>query len=196
MIHNDDELDDAVARAGELLQDIQDYLERDLRSAGKVRFPRGFIRGASYYRRRIQSFVPDETVRKNLSYNFMLSNIYLWLLSRTDITSIAADMVIKAGIVLAGSLCESMMQQALKGVVGRDRSYKDRTQYLAKHHYISSDLRDELNWLWDRRCNIHLSGVKSSEYDHYKRSFYNRAATSVRELVTALDARAKALAAA
>ena len=195
MIENDEQLEEAAAEAGQLLQDIQEYLDRDFRPAGKVRFPRGFIKTASYYRSRIKSFVHDETVRKNLSYNFMLSNIYLWLLTRTDISSIAADMVVKAGVVLAGSLCEGMLQQALKGVVGRDRSYRDRTTYLAQHNYISNDLRDELNWLWDCRCNTHVAGVKFSEYSHYKRSLYTRAAKCVADLVSALNARSKVLAA-
>lgn len=186
MIENDKQLKEAVSEAGLILQEIQDYLGTDRPKTGRVRFPRGFIRPVSHYYGRIAPFVSDETLRRNLSYNFMLSDIYLWLLNRTDITSVAADMIIKAAIALAGSICESMLRHALLGSVGRGKSYKYRTEHLLSKGFVSAEEEIALNWLWDTRNNIHIEGVKESEYDKYSRADYKRAAKTVRNLVSVL----------
>lgn len=66
-IQNDEQLRQAVSEAGRLLQEIQDYLKRELRPEGQVRFPRGFILPADEYRTRIAPFIKNETLKKNLS---------------------------------------------------------------------------------------------------------------------------------
>src|SRR5690554_6832266 len=66
-ITNDRELRDASRKAGELLQEIQDYCGRKLKDDAKVRFPRGYLRTASSQRERL-SFVADEDLKSNLAY--------------------------------------------------------------------------------------------------------------------------------
>ena len=70
-IQNDAELADAVREAGELLQQIQDYVGREFHKQAKVRFPRGFLRTAQQARTRIP-FLPDSNFKSNLSYAMML----------------------------------------------------------------------------------------------------------------------------
>ena len=190
MIENDDQLKQAVADAGALLQEIQDYLKLVDRPEGRVRFPRGFIQPADSHRRRIGVFIKDPLFKKNLSYNFMLSDIYRWLLYRTDLSAVAAGMIVKAGVGLAGSNCESLVRHATPTIRGRGQ-FNRRIAHLASQGTISPALKAELDWLWEERNKLHVVGVQHSELDHYQRDHYVRATAAVSALVAGLEAAAR-----
>jgi hypothetical protein len=186
MIESDAQLFEVVARVSADLQDIQNYLGQEGHQDAKFRFPRGFIRTAAHFRQRF-NFLNDETLRRNVAYTLILSDVYRWLLNRTDISRTAKEMIIKEGICLVGSICESVTKDVLEGVVGKKRGYKDRTQYLSDNEIIDGDLKDELDWVWDTRNNEHLFLVEIREHEHYKLPDYNRAIRALKKLRDQLD---------
>jgi len=186
-IQNDEQLADVVARVGEDLQAIQNYLGRESAPAGKIRFPRGFIRTASTHRQRLP-FVTDATLKHNMAYGLILSDVYFWILLRTDLTGTAKEMVVKASIFLAGALAESLTKHFLIGTVGNQRGFQYRTTRLVSDGVITPELKDDLDWVWNNRNNMHYFLVDDREYQRYTLADYNRAGYALRSLIAALQA--------
>lgn len=190
-IANDQELQEAVGRAGALLQEIQDYCVQQGQQwnavpGARVRFPRGFLRTAEQHRARLP-FVTDRALKDNLAYTLMLSDTVLWLRLRTDITAMAGEMLVKLLVFLVGTLCESITKNYLHGRCGR--SYKGRNEFLVAEGIITQNLADELNWVWDTRNNMHLFQLEEREYDNqYDDACHDRCVTAFRDLIAALRA--------
>jgi len=111
-ITNDYELQQAANQASALIQEIHDYCSASNRtiadvSQAKVRFPRGFIRTATYQRSRFP-FLEDHALKSNIAYTLILSDTILWLSVRTDVGGTALDMLNKLFIFLIGSIIESV----------------------------------------------------------------------------------------
>ena len=186
-IETDEELAAAVKKAGLLLQEIQDYCGRENRPDAKVRFPRGYLRTASEQRNRL-SFVQSKELRANLSYTLILTDSILWLLVRTDISATAKDMLIKMFIFLGGALIEGILSDYLVGIVGKQRSFKKRSEYLLNQGIVSQSLHDDLNWVWDIRNNMHLFLLDVREYENqYNVSSHVRCANAFKELIKILN---------
>lgn len=188
-INNDRELAGAVAKADELIQAIQDYTQREYKKDAKIRFPRGFIRTASELRRKTP-FIRDRTLKTNISYMLMLSDVVHWLLIRTDIFGTAKAMLIKLFIFIGGQIAESLTKDYLAGVCAKSKGYKDRTQRLLDDGIINEELKTDMDWLWDVRNNIHLFMLNEREHESDDYSTYSqiRAAKSIRALIDALSA--------
>jgi len=184
-IRRDAELRLAVRQTGTLLQDIQDFVGSNSNNEARVRFPRGFIRAAGTHRRRL-SFVGDATLASNLAYSLMLSDVYRWLILRTDLSGTARDMLIKAALALGGGIVEAILVEYLTGDVGKRRKFKVRTARLVELGVITDDLRTDLDWLWDMRCRQHIFDVPDWEYDFYEIGHYTRAAHTVSALIESL----------
>jgi hypothetical protein len=186
-IETDEELAVAVKKAGVLLQEIQDFCGRKNRSDAKVRFPRGYLRTASEQRNRLK-FVGSEDLKANLSYTLILTDSILWLLVRTDIAATAKDMLIKMFIFLGGALMEGILSDYLTGIIGKQRSFKKRTEYLLENEIITQSLHDDLNWVWDMRNNMHLFLLDGREFENsYNASSHVRCANTFKELIKVLD---------
>ena len=184
-INNTEELKIAVAEAGRLLQEIQDYCGSNEDSNAKVRFPRGYIRTATKARERF-AFINDVDLKSNLSYTLMLCDTLRWVIDRTDITATAKEMLIKTTIFLAGAMIESMTKVFLKGKCSKN--YKIRTEYLVKNSIITPGLKTDLDWVWDTRNNMHLFLVDGCEYNNeYNASSYKRCILSFRALVDSIN---------
>ena len=192
-ITNDHELQTAVKQAGILLQQIQDYCASvDKRweevPEARVRFPRGFIRTASYQKLRVP-FINDRALKDNLAYTLILSDAVLWLRIRTDISGTASEMLVKLSVFLVGTLCESITKNYLCGKCGKP--YKERNAYLVKARIISAELATELNWVWDMRNNMHLFLLERREYENqYNSACHKRCIKAFRGLIAALRAAA------
>ena len=131
LITNDNELRDAVAIVDENIQKIQDYLGQDPHADGKIRFPRNFIRTAAHFRKQL-SFIRDGNIKDNLAYALILSDVYRWLTNRTDIFGAAKEMVMKSGIALMGSICETMPIDGTKGTIGKKHSFCERCNRMVR----------------------------------------------------------------
>lgn len=185
-ITNDTELAATVEKAGNLLQEIQDYVKRDFSKPAKIRFPRGYIRPAAEARTRL-GFLDNSYLKSNISYTMLLSDVQHWLLVRTDLSGIAKEMVIKLQIFLLGSIIESVTKVFLKGRCGGH--YSKRTQYLENHGVISEQLHIDLDWLWDVRNKMHLFQLNNTEWlsEDYTVANHNRAVRAFKALLTALN---------
>lgn len=186
-IKNDAELAAAVEKAGYLLQEIQDYVQRDFSKTAKIRFPRGYIRPASEARTRL-GFLDNSYLKSNISYTMLLSDVQHWLLVRTDLFGTAKEMVIKLQIFLLGSIVESVTKVFLKGKSGGN--YAKRTQYLEDHSIISEQLHIDLDWLWGMRNKMHLFQLDNTEWlsTDYTVANHNRAVQAFKALLVALNA--------
>lgn len=185
-IRTDEELAESALLVGRKLQEIQDYLGADSHRDAKVRFPRGYIRTANHFRSTLP-FILNRDTQDNLSYALILTDVYRWLTNRTDLFGTAREMVFKAGVVLAGSICETMAVNYTNGTIGRTVRFKPRCNRMATAGMITEALRDELHWLWDTRSAIHLCDVEVREYERYTTADYNRAIASIRGLRDQLD---------
>lgn len=190
MITNDAQLATAIAEVGGRLQDISDYLRTHPSATGQLRFPRGVLRTAVYFRSQLP-FISDNNLLRNLSYAFMLYDVFRWILTRTDLAGTARDMVLKNAIVLTGSIAESLARGGTAGIIGAKHNYKERTRRMVEAAIITQDLKTELDWLWDMRGGIHIYLMKDSEYDHYRIEHFDRAkraAGSLRDSLAAYHA--------
>jgi hypothetical protein len=186
-ITNDTELWEAVKGAGDLLQQIEDYLHGQPHRQGAVRFPRKLIRPAKDHRIRL-SFVSDPDLRTNLAYTLILTDVVRWVLVRTDLSGTAREMLVKQLVFLAGTLVESITKDYLKGLCGQ--SYEKRTAFLVANGVIDAGLKAELDWLWDLRNKMHLYGLDEAEYvNDYNNKTLQRAVAAYQTLVDALRAR-------
>lgn len=190
-ITNDEELKAAAAQAGDLLQQIENYLRHTQRSwtdvdEARVRFPRRVIRTAEFQRRRLP-FVKADALRTNLAYTLILSDVVLWLELRTDLWGTPKEMLTKLYVFLIGTLCESITKDFLTGKFGGN--YKKRNEFLVDHGVIADDLRQDLDWLWDTRNRMHLFQLDDREYvNEYNDQCRRRAVLAFRALVEALGA--------
>ena len=185
-IETDAQLRAAARKAGDLLQEIQDYALRNQQETARVRFPRGYIRSASQQRARL-SFLDDANLQSNIAYTMILSDVQHWLLTRTDIAATAKEMLIKLQLFFLGSIVESITKVQLKGKCGG--SYCKRTEHLCGSGVISSKLKVELDWIWDMRNNMHLFLLDNSEYTStdYTTANHNRAVRAFQSLLEALS---------
>jgi hypothetical protein len=184
-ISNDRELIHAVVQAGNLLQEIQDYVERDGSKPAQVRFPRGFLRTAAEARRRLR-FLPTSHLRSNIAYTMLLSDVQHWLLVRTDLAGTAREMVIKLQLFLVGSIIESITKDYLRGKCGGN--FGRRAEYLVEKGLISQQLCDELKWLWEVRNRMHLFQLDNTEWlaTDYAAASIRRGAEAFQGLLDAL----------
>ncbi len=97
------DIETLVARIGKDLQALEDTLKAGADKRTKVRFPRGVLRTATYFRDRFW-FIRSENLRRNIAYTLILSDVYRWVLNRTDLWGTPREMLIKGGVCLAGSL--------------------------------------------------------------------------------------------
>jgi hypothetical protein len=107
-IRSKSELKRAAEQAGDLLQQIHDYctennLNWSMCDEARVRFPRGFIRQAGVQRTRLR-FIEDQSLRDNLAYTLILSDVVLWVKLRTDLWGTPRHMMTKLYAFLIGTL--------------------------------------------------------------------------------------------
>jgi len=191
-ITNNQELQQAANQASALIQEIHDYCAATNRTIvdipeAKVRFPRGFIRTASYQRTRFP-FLNDPALKSNIAYTLILSDTILWLSVRTDVGGTALDMLNKLFIFLIGSIIESITKVYLRGICGQN--FEMRTTFLAENGVINAALRDEICWVWTTRNRMHLFQLEGREYENeYNRDNHLRTIAAFRGLLAALEAR-------
>jgi type I restriction enzyme S subunit len=175
-----------AGRVGGDLQKLEDLLKTSGDRKIKIRFPRGFLRRASHFRERYW-FVRDNNLKRNIGYSLILSDVYRWMLNRTDLWGTPREMLIKEGVCLMGSLTESLTKDAMRGICGKNQSYSKRLIKMAELCIINDNLRAKLEWLWDYRNHEHLFLIEEWEYGHYTLKHYNNAILALRGLRDALD---------
>lgn len=189
MISNDNDLAEAVERVSHDLADIQKYLGQNNHPGARIRFPRGYLRNAVAFRQQLW-YLKDESLKRNLAYAHILSDVFRWLINRTDLSLTAQEMVIKEAVCLMGAICESLTRGVAlgEGVCGNSRRFKPRCEDLRDAGYISDKTCDALHMLWDARQNEHIFLASTWEYQKYTVKDYNRAVRTLHALKKELDA--------
>lgn len=162
-IKNQQDLIDTVEKVNDLLQAIQQYCGRKAVSEAKIRFPIGFLRKCDDIRK-TYDFISESHLKSNIAYTVLLSDCIRWLLIRTNIQSTAKEMLIKLYIVLIGSIIEACLNNTLKRKCAG--GYCEKTKFLHDQKIITKKLNDDLDYIWDLRCNIHLVDIPTREYEN------------------------------
>lgn len=189
-IKSDEELRFAVAKAGDLLQDIQKYCGRTLRDDSKIKFPRGVIGTADSYRARCPGYLEVDTI-SNCAYAFMHLDVLWWLVSRTDIVGVGKQMVIKSAIVTLATILEATLH-----IPGLPRNrvlsskcsagVNPRVEMAVDHKWICADDGVALKKLWENRNNVHVVILSESERDLYKAEDINAPHAALLKLMSKL----------
>jgi hypothetical protein len=166
------------------LQSIQNALGRDGKG-GRIQFPRGYLKTV-HERIGYFSWMDDNTLKRNLCYHLIFSDVLRWLLNRTDLNGVAKGMVVKHTIALMGAVVESLTVAAMRQLGQGKRNYAKRVQYLHDQGFIDESLKDELLWLWDARSGVHVYEVTNLELDTYEVRDSNRAVATTCKLRDAL----------
>ena len=182
----EEDIERLVTRIGADLQRLEDRLKLDGDRKCKVRFPRGFLRTADHFRKRWW-FIRDDTLRRNLAYSLILSDVYRWLMNRTDLWGTAREMIIKEGVCLVGAVVESVTKDAMQKHCGKQTGFKKRTAKMAELGVITPALQGSLDALWDWRNREHLFMLDRWEYQEYTLAHYNGAIITLRQLREALE---------
>jgi len=169
----DRELEILAETASDALQQIQFFLDRTKNNAGKVRFPRGYLRTAAQQRALLPN-VGTELKRKNASYSLMLADTLRWLAIRTDLSGPPLSILVKEAICIYGAIVDWLLKEVTYGK-GSRKSFTKRTQKSVDEGVIDENLKDELDWVWEIRCNEHFHDVTESEIDMYGRADHDRA---------------------
>lgn len=183
LIASESDLISAVDEVNERLQAINDYLGVDNHESARIRFPRGYLRTCAHHRAKY-AFLGDKTLQSNIAYAKMTTDIFRWMLNRTDVSLIAREMLIKQGISIVGSVAEAILNGVLKGCPGggKKQSFKKRLELLYEQKRLHERTKDELEWLWDVRNRVHLMLLDEREYNKYTIKDYNRAILALRSL--------------
>jgi hypothetical protein len=183
-IKSQKDLIDSVEKASDLLQAIHQYCGRKAVPEAKIRFPRGFLRTCDEIRKGFE-FISENHLKSNIAYTVMLSDSIRWLLIRTDITSTAKEMLIKLYIVLVGSIVEACLNDTLKGKCAG--GYLIKSKFLHDQKIITQKLNEDLDYIWNLRCNIHLIDIPSREYENeYSINNLKRCVRALEEITNVL----------
>jgi hypothetical protein len=179
-------IEQLAERIGGDLQKLENLLKISGEKRTKIRFPRRFLRTAEHFRERFW-FIRDENLRRNIAYSLILSDVFRWLLNRTDLWGTPREMLIKECVCLMGCLAESITKDAMQDLCGKKQGYAKRTAKMRELGIIDGALQQKLDWLWEYRNREHLFLIQGREYGHYTLEHYNDAIRTFRELRKALD---------
>lgn len=193
-ITSDEDFSKVAAEASERIQAMNDYISEnymgDIRiDKGILNFPRRYLMTVSevenYY-----SFILDKHKRKNVSYTVLLIQTLEWTLYRTDVGLTARSMLCKLLITLRGSIAELLLIETA-GETNSLNSFAKRAKRLADTGVIDKSLEEELKWLWEMRCRIHLNKLDFAEHMIYSDTEATRAQRAVVGLRSALKENAR-----
>lgn len=191
MITNDTELEAKINNLNVLIQEVQNYIgpddpEKYEERKYKIRFPRSYIRSAITFRSKL-GFIKDAVIKNNIAYTLIQTDLFCWLLNRTDLIGTLREMIIKSCIIKMSSIAETCAMHATDKKIGKDVSFEKRCKRMTKAGIIDEELKDNLIWLWRTRKAIHIYLLDYTEYKKYKDSDYDKAVITTRTLVQKLN---------
>lgn len=171
--------------AGGLLQEISDFLGSATSESEKylkICFPYGYIRDATNIRKGLLC-IENTNTKSNIAYTLMLSDLFTWMLNRTTIQGTLQEMVIKNEILLMASICETLtiIHQ------GKKKSFNNRVEKMFLEQTISSELKDGLLWLWEKRVGVHIFELSEREFQKYTVADFIKSKEITQKLVNELN---------
>jgi len=171
-----DEIQKLVIEIGEKLQKLEELLQENEIESVNIRFPRGVIRKAVYFRQSRIWFLRDSILKRNLSYHLQLTDVYRWILNRFDIGLTGREMLIKEGLSLFANIIAAIIISISGKIINVEKiGFQRATTVLVKNNIIDSKLKKDLLWLWGIRCKEHVESIKDWELQKYSLNDYNRA---------------------
>ncbi|MFK5912985.1 MAG: hypothetical protein QM484_01310 [Woeseiaceae bacterium] len=186
MISNDEELLEITTDVGEKIQQIHDYLGERNHPNGAIKFPRGYLRRCVEHRKKYD-FISDHILKSNIAYTLLQTDLFRWLLNRTDISGQAKEMLIKKEISSIGAIIESITKHYLHGRRGGGKNYKYRSNVLVDEGIITKELKINIDWVWDVRSGEHLMLLEQREWKVYEMKDCNKAIRTLHELRNKLN---------
>lgn len=175
-IKNQTQINELIENISVELQKLEELLYNSSTKKVNIRFPRKVIRTADYFRSRLV-FISDDTLRTNIAYHLMLSDVYQWILNRFDIALTAKELLIKEGISLMSNIIEAIIVHIARNITSdsKDRiGFKKACTILVENKIITAELKRDLMWVWGMRCKEHLPNLKETEYKKYELEHYNK----------------------
>ena len=187
-IQNEQELADAAERAGVLLQEIQDYVQDRSSATARVRFPRGVVRTATYFRSAFPEYMPHHK-RTTCAYGLMYFDVMWWLTHRTDLTNVAQEMCFKSMIITLGTVLEAVLRVPGEPNLGAGGAgVRPRLDTAFGRGWITQPDTDLLKELWHHRNNVHAHVLGTTEFGLYRLAHVDAPARALRRLVRNLKA--------
>lgn len=164
-------------------QQISDLLQqyenscRNIQPDGltRLRFPRGRIRRADTFRKRI-NFIKNPSLKSNIAYSRQLMDVVSWLMERFDLRGIAQEMLIKTSLVILASFAEVFVRQHLNmHNIKPNKKFKKNIEKLHQKELIDAELIEGLHSLREKRDNIHLDRIQRTEFGQYNMNDYKEA---------------------
>lgn len=175
-IKNQTQINELIENISVELQKLEELLYNSSTKKVNIRFPHKVIRTADYFRTRLV-FISNDTLRTNIAYHLMLSDVYRWILNRFDIALTAKELLIKEGISLMGNIIEAIIVHIARNITSdsKDRiGFKKACTILVENKIITAELKRDLMWVWGMRCKEHLPNLKETEYKKYELEHYNK----------------------
>lgn len=185
-IDSDNDLIAAVDAVGAGLQEISHYLNANPEAKGRIRFPRGYLGTVGKHNKRY-SWIENEVLKRNLSYQYIFYDVLRWMSNRTDISGTASEMIYKHAIVVVSSIAEGLLAAAANQLDYAEGKFPKRLKHLLTDEIINQKLHDELTWMWEVRQAVHVHIVNDLEWEKYKVTDARRASKAVKELEEALE---------
>jgi hypothetical protein len=187
MIKNIDDLKNTIKQVNTSIQEINNFIGPDDPdqfdgSDFMIGLPIGYIRTAEYFRQQIP-FIKDKDLSSNIAYTLQLSDFYCWLFNRTNIDLTVREMLIKNGLMLMASICETIAVYVTKGIIGKSHAFCARIDRMITEELIDKDLAIELKDLWTKRKGIHLYELDKAEFNKYKYDDYSSAVILTHRLI-------------
>jgi len=187
---SEERIEELVLELGEKFQELEKLVEKEGIEKVNIKFPWGVIRTAWYFRNEKLSFIDNETLKRNLAYHLMLTDVYEWILNRFDIGLTAQEMLIKEGICLYGNIIAAVTKYIARDIGdigdGERLGVRRATTILKENGIISKDLRDEILEIWGVRNREHIEDLKDWEYQKYSLDDYDKAVYIWERLVESL----------
>lgn len=190
-IKSDEQLKEIIAKINEDIQEVCKYIGPDDpdKYDGKeylIKIPRGYIRKVEDHEKEL-AILNDLALKKNISYNILLTDFYCLILNRTDIFFTLREMIIKNGIIIYSSIMESLLRVEPFKNIKPKQSFPKRIERIKNIGLIDDELKEELLWLWNVRGNIHLYLLEKPEFTKYSDKDYNKAANVVMKLLNHIN---------
>lgn len=186
-IENDEELEYYAHQAGEMLQAIFSYTGRVKNPKSQVKFPRGVIRTADYYRNKLPDHIPNNA-KSSCAYAFMYTDVLWWLSTKTDISGTGKEMILKSAIISFGTILEALL--IIPNVTyfskNSNTGTKKKLKILNERKLINKEDQKALEKLWDQRCNVHLKELEGFEHGSYTIHDVNKPQEAIWRLIETL----------
>jgi len=193
-IKNDIDLKDRILIGSEMIQLVNDFLggedpviydKRDF----KFRLPRGYIRHINTIKDGLH-FISEDVFKSNLAYTLQLTDLFTWILNRTDISLSLQSLLYKYSVVVYGNIADDLIKGYHKQLGFKGQGKLDK---LITEGIIPARRKKRLKKLSDLRNNVHLLKLTEKEYAMYDGNIYNYASETVGMLLIDLEKHSNSL---